>query len=323
MAIIEITTMTACPLMCTFCPQDQLKAAYGKISDKYMSLETFRSILDKVPPHVHIHFSGMAEPWANPNATKMLEMALQQERNIAVYTTLYGMSVEDSVRITTELLPRFEKQVAVVCLHLPDDNMNMRGYKDSDQYRQVLKNFLNMASTGAFPAQKSQTMTMDKSGQVHDDLQDQDIVLAFRNWNGHSRAGSLGEEQVEKTGAKPTPHNKFSLICASTPYYDHNVVLPNGDVVLCCMDYSLKHIIGNLLKSDYWDLFISQELACVRIENQKPDFSEYTICKKCENVIRVDASPDEIGLGDVLRYFKRKLLHCLPVARRIKAKLAG
>jgi len=25
-----------------------------------------------------------------------------------------------------------------------------------------------------------------------------------------------------------------------------NVLLPNGDVVLCCMDYGLDHILGNL-----------------------------------------------------------------------------
>jgi hypothetical protein len=313
MAYIEITTMVGCPLMCTACPQDQLMAAYGKVSDKYMSLDTFGAILDKIPSHVRIDFAGMSEPWVNPDATKMLEIALHRGRRVAVYTTLYGMTVDDSLRITTELLPKYKEQVGVICLHLPDDNMNMRGYKGSDEYRQVLKNFLNMIKAGLFPARKFQCMTMDKSGRVHRDLKD--IMPNLGNWTGISRAGSLSKEQIEKSGVKPPPQNDFELVCASTPFYDQNVVLPNGDVVLCCMDYSMKHIIGNLLKSGYWDLFASQELARVRVENQKPEFSKCTICKSCDNVWKIRMDPDDerwihsdaIGKTDVLVWFKEKV----------------
>ena len=36
---LEITTMIGCPLMCTFCPQDNLRDAYGKDDAKYMVLK--------------------------------------------------------------------------------------------------------------------------------------------------------------------------------------------------------------------------------------------------------------------------------------------
>ena len=204
---------------------------------------------------------------------------------------------------------------------MPDDNMNMRGYKGSDDYRQVLKNFLNMVKVGAFPAKKFKAMTMDKSGHVHSDLKD--LLPELDGWKGHSRAGSLGQKQIEKTGATPAPHNTFSLLCASTPYYDHNVVLPNGDVALCCMDYALKHIIGNLLKTDYWSLFVSPEMGHVRIENQKKEFSKCSICKQCGNVLEYKADQNKIaGYGnqhagkihfkDVVGYFKRKAVSIIP-----------
>jgi hypothetical protein len=224
---------------------------------------------------------------------------------VAIFTTLYGMSVEDSVLLTRELLPRHEAQIENVCLHLPDDNMNMRGYKGSDAYRAVLKNFLDLPQSG-FPRKKYKIMTMDKSGHVHRDLRD--LVPDLGKWEGHSRAGSLGEAQIEKTGAAPPPHNAFALTCASTPFYDHNVVLPNGDVVLCCMDYGLSHVLGNLLESDYYELFASPELNRVRIENQKPGFSACTICKSCDNVKTTDeALAAEVKFRDVRRYFGNKL----------------
>jgi len=50
-------------------------ATYGQ-NEKYLSLENFKLILSKVPRYVRIDFSGMAEPWANPEATAMLAHAL-------------------------------------------------------------------------------------------------------------------------------------------------------------------------------------------------------------------------------------------------------
>ncbi|MER9007171.1 SPASM domain-containing protein [Mesorhizobium sp. M0862] len=34
-----------------------------------------------------------------------------------------------------------------------------------------------------------------------------------------------------------------------------NVLLPNGDVTLCCTDFERRHVLGNLLRDEYADLF--------------------------------------------------------------------
>ena len=51
---LEITTMIGCPLMCNFCPQDNLRDAYGKEAEKYMSLDTFKTVVDKLPKNCRI-----------------------------------------------------------------------------------------------------------------------------------------------------------------------------------------------------------------------------------------------------------------------------
>jgi hypothetical protein len=312
MAKLEITTVIGCPLMCTFCPQDALIKSFDKSGDKVMSLETFATILEKVPMHVQLDFSGMSEPWANPQATRMLEMALQAGRRVSIYTTLQGMSLEDSEFITQKLVPAHREQFDVICLHMPDDKMNMRGYKGGDAYRQVLRNFL--ALRDAQVVRSFKTMTMDKGGVVHSDLVD--LLPQLGAWRGHSRAGSLSPKAMEATGALKPAHHEFPLMCGSTPFYDHNVVLPNGDVVLCCMDYALKHVIGNLVRDDYWSLFTSAEMTQLRVENQKAEFSKCTICKQCGNIAKYDAGTNRVfGYGqqnkkvrfkDVVGYFKDK-----------------
>lgn len=282
MPTLEFTTMARCPLQCSFCPQDKLKAAYGS-ADIYMSLGTFQIILDKVPKHVRIDFSGMSEPWANPCATDMLRYALQLGYNVAIYTTLYGM--DDHGTEVFDLLLAHSKQLEVLCLHLPDANGNMRGWKYSQTYERNLKLFMTLRhQIGRF-----EVMTMNGTGQIHPDLAHLGIEIG--SWVGHSRAGNISAPSGQAMEA--TPRHESAVMCAFTPFYDQNTVLPNGDVTLCCMDYGEKHRIGNLLKQNYYDIFAGQELGAVRAENMQPRFSDRSLCKSCNRASRVTVGPSK------------------------------
>ena len=82
---MEITTVIGCRVQCTFCPQTLLMDKYEEknITDKItwgkpviMSFDTFKTCLDKLPKNVETDFSGYAEPWLNPECTKMILFAL-------------------------------------------------------------------------------------------------------------------------------------------------------------------------------------------------------------------------------------------------------
>jgi hypothetical protein len=218
----------------------------------------------------------MSEPWANPRATDMVEAALAGGFNISVYTTLYGMDDADRV---IDLLVRHRDQVEALVLHLPDCNGNMRGFKPSPDYNAKLRKFLDLYGVLRFV----DAMTMDAEGGVHESLQ----VSGLPPWIGNRRAGSLvdgvaGEQAIEGDISHDVP-----LSCSFTPFYDHNVMLPNGDVVLCCMDYSVKHKIGNLITGDYWSLFTSPGMNALRVANMHYGCSN-SICRKCSRATRYE-----------------------------------
>jgi radical SAM protein with 4Fe4S-binding SPASM domain len=123
---------------------------------------------------------------------------------------------------------------------------------------------------------------MDGSGLVAFELQND--IGRLPGWRGHTRADSLNAEQVAGQALSMTPRNDFALTCRSTPFYDRNVLLPNGDVVLCCMDYNLKHVIGNLLTQTYAEIFAGEPLAEIIKWNEAARFDKCSICKSCENV---------------------------------------
>ena len=269
--VMELTTMIGCPLMCTFCPQDNLRTTYGD-GVKYMTQRDLTTMLVKLPRNTRIDFSGMSEPWANPDCTAMLEEVLYMGFDVAIYTTLYGMKDPQRVK---KVLEDHKSQVKVLMLHLPDANKNMKGWKLTTEWMNALEVFMTIElPMGA--------MTMDKTGFVAQELQH--IIGRLPGWVGHTRADSLNLEQIKDQPIQITPHNDFSLTCRSTPFYDRNVLLPNGDVVLCCMDYNLTHILGNLLTQTYEEIMQGKPLQDLIAINEEPEFNKCSICKSCENV---------------------------------------
>jgi len=272
MATLEITTIIGCELACTFCPQSTLTETYK--GDKRLSLVNFKTLLNKVPKHVVIHFSGMSEAFLNQETPEMIIYTLEQGYKIALYTTLQGLSVQ-KLKYLVEKLKKHISQVEIICLHLPDADMNMRGWKDNSIYYEALKDFLTFKDI--MPKWTFLAMTMSDNDKIHPKVSEYVQNIDFK-FEPISRAGLVHE----------APKHSFALGCKSTLFYDHNTLLPNGDVVLCCMDYGLKHILGNLNINEYYELFTLNTLNNLRILNMKPEYSGDSICKQCENICSAD-----------------------------------
>lgn len=87
--------------------------------------------------------------------------------------------------------------------------------------------------------------------------------------NPMSRGGSLFDVQ----------HKHGKIRCAENRYFD-NVLLPNGDLYMCCSDWLLKHKIGNL----YEDGYSSEKINESRVKNIKlcDSYDSDVICRDCE-----------------------------------------
>ena len=249
---LEISTVVGCRMGCDYCPQKIHTASYK--GERSMSLETFAKCLSKVPKNVDIHFAGMAEPWLNPNATDMLLMAHEQGHRIQVYTTLYGMGTADLFSIMDIPFVHF-------CLHLPDADGIMK-FDVTPEYLNTLEMAITIPGRNFMCIGKVHPLVEKITGPVPD--------------SSHtliSRAGNLKTLAV-------TP-KKGKIICSSMPdKLDHNVLLPNGDVLLCCMMYDNSHKIGNLLTGSYDDLFESDEYK--KVLRGLNDESIDIKCRKCE-----------------------------------------
>jgi len=64
---------------------------------------------------------------------------------------------------------------------------------------------------------------------------------------------------------------------------DHNVLLPDGTVIMCCMDYGMTGVFGNLFEQGYNDVLYS-DAACAMRETLNRGES---ICRHCANAILI------------------------------------
>ena len=252
-----------------------------------MPFETFKNCLDKIPQQVDIHFSGMSEPWLNPECTNMVLHAHQKGHEIAVYTTTVGMSPKDVEKIRQIPFRAFS-------VHLPDKEQYSKITID-DNYLQTLETI----SKGSI--RNIEYMTM---GTLPSEVR-RLLKKRIAKTSMLSRAGNIeGKMDV------PTPTKlKGPIRCRSCgDLLNHNVLLPNGDVLLCCMDYGMKHMLGNLISSDYTSLFNSEEFH--KLQKGLNDDSLDILCRYCENASTLDEyklTKKENMVGKVKKYVNRFL----------------
>lgn len=281
---VEITTNIGCQNRCLYCPQDSLIKSYmsGAGRPHMMSLETFKAILYHIPKHLDICFTGMSEPLSNPQCMDMLRYSCQAGFRTHLYTTFRDSSL-DMISQLGEL------PIVTYVIHLPDADglMNIRV---DEEYLRVLS---------AFQRLDLPDVTYMTIGNLHEDIK-RIMQYPVNASPVNLRAGHLGTDVEERLKAANVPYysktsdpfpNDRAVICDRRTLYpwgdtapthpECGIVLPDGSLVLCCMDWGMQHCLGNLCQDNYENIMhgsvmrrIEDSMLC---KNQDP-----ILCRQCE-----------------------------------------
>ena len=261
MAAIEITTKIGCKNACIYCPQDTFIKSYTKRSKIFqMSFNVFKKCIDKIPSSVDVWFSGMCEPCLNPKYKKMLLYAHKKGHKIELYTTLVGMNLSD-----VDFLESLNNLIMII--HLP-----FYGYLTSDKYYEKIninENYLKLLN------RMCKSSIIVKYVYHGEYLHPKIISLIKKNHLKHLRINIRSRNVKIKSFLK---RKRGWISCKRN--LNCNILLPNGDVILCCMDWGMKHILGNLLSSNYKSLFQSKEF--LKIRKGLKDEKINILCRYCD-----------------------------------------
>jgi hypothetical protein len=227
-------------------------------------MDVFRKCLSHLPHECNIAFCGMSEPFLNKNCSDMILEAVNNEKHVELYTTLVGATLDDIKKI-------WDFPIDYVNIHLSDRNGNAK-IPVTDEYLQLLTevlehnkkdgtSFVNECSSQGEPCEEVNAICRDKF----------DIYTVL-----HDRAGNLGSSSLIHK------ENKFGrLSCTQCGQeYNRNILLPDGTVVLCCMDYGLKHVLGNLTEQTYEEIIQGEEMALIK-QGIMGDEGIDILCRRC------------------------------------------
>lgn len=294
---MEITTKVGCPLNCRACPQklfvgryvggrglngagqnsdtDILKESLERESESdwktvtnpgkrkmVMSLEDFKVCIDKLPMDTQIDFSGFVEPQLNPAFVDMVKYVQSTGRKMTLFSTLVGMTKESYQEIR-------EVPFVNMVLHIPDRDLNSHFVID-DNYLELVTMVIRDAMAGRFHIDKYSC-----HGPVHPSIaklvEESGIPV---DSNLHDRAGNS-----DAPGELSLSH-KGKIRCSSGPDLDRNVLMPDGTVVLCGMDFGMDYVLGNLLTGSYEEIMNSPTLAHLG-DCMKSEKNGDCICRHC------------------------------------------
>jgi radical SAM protein with 4Fe4S-binding SPASM domain len=271
--ILEITPQIGCPINCRYCPQELFcKCYFQDHSIKNLSIENFKICVDKTPKNLIIEFAGFVEPFLNNDLVEMLQYTYKAGRDMALFTTLVGLTREKFARIKN--LPFHD-----VVLHLPDKD-GLANIPMTQEYFELLEDVLNAKRVDGRPF----VDRANSQSVVHPVIKNKLKSRLLVSEEMTDRAGNLNDNDNITIKKQNTHLNK--IYCNQCENLNHNILLPDGSVVLCSMDFGLQHVLGNLLNNSYEEIINSEEMQYIK-EKMIDENDRKILCKKCTEAVNI------------------------------------
>lgn len=283
---LELSLTIGCRLDCLYCPQKLLLSKYyskNKNRKRELSLEDFKIALNKVQAGATISFCGMSEPFHNKSCADMICYAYEKGYKISLLTTLVGMTKEDFNKIKDV---KFESFV----LHIPDAEEHSH-FEITDEYLEVLLLVNEQIDIDYYSCHGTVSPTVES-------------MLNKEKYAGITlgdRAGNLdlkenNNKENIKQGIITCYHGSEEQIGGWAP-----VMFPDGSLVLCCQDYGMKHVLGNLVTQTWSEICEGKEYQ--KFMNGLKDETTDILCRHCSDA-RIVGDLPSMQLKNAVMYMK-------------------
>lgn len=281
---LEISVTVGCGRMCTYCPQNlhvlKFREIFGR-ADRALTLATIERMGTTIPADIFISWTGFSEPLDGIEFGPIVEYFFRSGNRQEISTTLFGAVA--SIQYFICNLGKFER----IILHLPDDSGRMRG-QINEQY---LDNLSSLLEEGARLGCLERVTFVLAGSRFHSSVETVlKEAVAGRLIKRHqikvmnvllTRQSAVDPHALgfSRWRAEQSKKREGFHYCAYGRV-NSGVLLPNGHVALCCMDYGLGGCRGSIHSSSISDL--------LNIVEDDPgrrgafESGAYTPCSRCE-----------------------------------------
>lgn len=259
---LEITTKIGCSNMCEYCPQVLLINKYkeGKPrvqkDDRFMSVENFKKFISTIPSDIDFHFTGYVEPFDNPNCDEFLLIAHEKGHKLQLNTTLEGLTKEKFDRIKHLPFKTFIIHLASGTYEEEIGRKRPKTFRPSGQ-PELRQDWLDLLEY--IVINKPVNFKVLSHGGAHEQAVDVLQKLANQGKLEQHHVSNLNIKTSTRSQNKAQDNKKIVRQKIPAPYnirgrcsrVHQSVLMPDGRLGLCCQDYGLEHVVGDLSKSTW------------------------------------------------------------------------
>ena len=282
-------TTNICNLSCPFCKTGNKTLSFAK---KMMSLADYSTVLSKLPASFReLHLYGWGEPLIKPDFPEMVRLAKKRGMETYIDTNLALPLDDDRIRAVIE---SGLDEMTVSCDGVTQETYQR--YRIGGNIEQVFANMRRFVE--AREALESKTPRIKWKFLIHR-WSEPELPMAFEkakelgvvfNQGGfYIPPEHFDEWKSERHHPKSYREYRFSrAIC--TYLFQAVVIHSNGDVTPCCYMDSDGDVVGNLLESDFEDIWNGPLMRKTRkvfvpVLFPGPAKSPVATCLACKNYV--------------------------------------
>jgi|TARA_B110000027_G_scaffold129914_1_gene152022 radical SAM protein with 4Fe4S-binding SPASM domain len=277
--VLEITPQIGCTMMCSYCPQTLIVSeARERNAKKIMEIENFEKMIKNIPSDTWISWAGYTEPLLHSYFIDFVKLLNEKGYTQTINTTMHGKKESQEFMSNTNLFKS-------VGFHLPDNEGLMKlSVKDSylfylekairHQSSILDENSIHIKIIGDKPHKKIEHLLKKL---IDEKIIKENIITSSKIISSRNNFMSQEDKKYKFFSLFKNIKKKKLYYCSYTRL-NSGVLLPNGDVNICCNDYSLGFSIGNLLEQNL-DQMKNHEKLMTQTNFLNGDMK---VCNKCE-----------------------------------------
>ena len=289
---IQIQTFTGCNADCIFCPYGE---TYGTQPKGKMPMDLFHRIIDESAEHGVRRISPylMNEPLMDRDLFDKVRYINEKIPDCKVVITTNGHfltpPVVDAILATGDGIHKI--YVSFQGIDKESYEQTMRGNMDYDRTMANVNHFIE--------TQRSRGTTRPQLWITMVDTAVIDARKAVAYWR--SRGVASKYTTLENRGGNIKDAENFSRTRAMSYYttctrlFKQAYIMFNGDLVLCCVDYSREQVLGNIVGSSIHDVWNGPVAKEIRRRYLGHAFDKLPLCGNCRIDEEREVSIDETG----------------------------
>lgn len=262
-----------CNIECIMCAPRTSKKPLG-----LMEFEVFKLLIDESSHYGSRSFSLCkdGEPFINPDIIKMLEYVKRTNPRNEIILTTNGLLLNEQRSLS---LLQLEVDKITVSVRAASEKAYYDICKNGnyDKVENNIKNLLRLKSDGGYKKPVVFLQYISLSRYVSEER------LFIDKWNRYDVELSI-VKPFSWSGVIKDPMIGTELPAKRYPCYElwfTPAINWNGDVSICCFDWDMENIIGNLKQKSLAEIWQGDALKYYRELHLKGEYNKIPLCDKC------------------------------------------